>query len=183
MVCEPFLWNGQTYNESGTYTYTHPDANGCTQVDTLHLTFLDPTTSIISHSHHFCDEGSAVLEVQTELSDYVWSTGETSAVITVFDEGTYTVTASQGDCSMEATFTIAPCELNILLPNAIKPDGDGLNDFFSISEAYYDQINDFGFSIYIYNRWGVLVFSSTSKYFQWNGEVNGTILLSSYRTT
>jgi gliding motility-associated-like protein len=105
----------------------------------------------------------------------VWSTGETSQTIIVSEEGTYTVTASQGDCEAEASFTIEPCEREILLPNAINPDGDGLNDFFSIPEAYYDQINDFHFSIYIYNRWGTQVFSSTSKYFQWNGEVNGTV--------
>ena len=36
-----FVWtdgNGQEYTESGDYLHSHPDANGCTQVDTLHLT-------------------------------------------------------------------------------------------------------------------------------------------------
>ena len=173
--CDNYLWNDKIYSASGTYLFSHLDENGCEQVDTLHLTFVDPTTSITSLTNHFCSEGRLVLEVQTQLEDYVWSTGETSQTIIVNEEGTYTVTASQGDCEAVAAFTIEPCELEILLPNAIHPDGNGLNEFFSIAEAYYDQINDFGFSIYIYNRWGVLVFSSTSKYFQWNGEVNGTI--------
>jgi len=174
-TCDNYLWNDKIYSASGTYLFSHLDENGCEQVDTLHLTFVDPATSITSLTNHFCSEGRLVLEVQTQLEDYVWSTGETSQTIIVNEEGTYTVTASQGDCEAVAAFTIEPCELEILLPNAIHPDGNGLNEFFSIAEAYYDQINDFGFSIYIYNRWGVLVFSSTSKYFQWNGEVNGTI--------
>ena len=174
-ACNDYVWNSKTYSSSGTYTFSHPDENGCEQVDTLHLTFVDPTTTITPLTNHFCSEGRIVLEVQTNLEDYVWSTGETSQTIIVNEEGTYTVTASQGDCEAEASFTIEPCEWEILLPNAINPDGDGLNDFFSIPEAYYDQINDFHFSIYIYNRWGTQVFSSTSKYFQWNGEVNGTV--------
>ena len=115
------------------------------------------------------------MEVQSELEDYIWSTGETNSTIVVYESGTYTVTASQGECSMEASFTISSCEQAILLPNAISPDGDGINDYFSIPEANLDHINDAMFNIYIYNRWGTLVFSSESKYFQWNGEVNGTV--------
>ena len=152
-----------------------PDGNGCTQVDTLHLTFLDTTIVIVPLTHNFCDEGSITLEVQCILEDYLWNTGQTGTVITVFDEGTYTVTASQGSCEVEASYTIQPCEREILLPNAFTPDGDGINDDFGIPEALLDQIGDYGFSIYIYNRWGMLVFSATDKRFRWNGEVNGKI--------
>ena len=38
---DSYTWtsgNGQTYTQSGTYYYSHEDGNGCTQVDTLHLT-------------------------------------------------------------------------------------------------------------------------------------------------
>jgi len=38
---DSYTWttgNGQTYTTSGIYTYSHADANNCTQVDTLHLT-------------------------------------------------------------------------------------------------------------------------------------------------
>ena len=38
MACGSFTWNGTLYSQSGDYTYSHTDANGCTQVDTLHLT-------------------------------------------------------------------------------------------------------------------------------------------------
>ena len=174
-ACENYLWNGQTYTESGTYTFAHPDANGCTQVDTLHLTFLDTTIRIVPLTHNFCDNGSLTLEVQCELEDYLWSTGETSTIITVFDEGTYTVTASQGSCEVSTSYTIQPCEREILLPNAFTPDGDGLNDDFGIPDAYFDQIGDYEFYVYVYNRWGTLVYTATDKHFRWNGEVNGKV--------
>ena len=41
--CGSYTWtsgNNLTYTASGDYTYSHLDANGCTQVDTLHLTIL-----------------------------------------------------------------------------------------------------------------------------------------------
>ncbi|MBQ3733778.1 MAG: gliding motility-associated C-terminal domain-containing protein, partial [Bacteroidales bacterium] len=174
-ACDNYHWNGQTYTETGTYTFSHADENGCTQVDTLHLTFLDTTIRIVPLTHNFCDAGSLTLEAQCVLEDYLWSTGETSSIITVYDEGTYTVTASQGSCEVSTSYTIVPCEQTLILPNAFTPDGDGLNDEFSIPDAYFDQIGDAVFDIRIYNRWGEIVYHATSKYFRWNGEVNGQV--------
>jgi gliding motility-associated-like protein len=116
-----------------------------------------------------------VLEVVSSLDDYLWSTGETSQAITVYDEGVYSVTATQGECSVEAHITILPCEREIILPNAFTPDGDGINDDFGIPEALLEQISDYGFSIYVINRWGNVVFSATDKRFRWNGEVDGKV--------
>jgi len=174
-ACEPYLWNGQMYTQSGVYTFAHPDANGCTQVDTLHLTFLDTTITIVPITHNFCDNGSLTIGVQCVLEDYLWSTGETSSIITVYDEGTYMVTATQGSCEVSTSYTIVPCEYDIILPNAFSPDGDGVNDEFGIPEALFDQIGDALFDIRIYNRWGTVVYQSNSKYFRWNGEVNGQV--------
>ncbi|MBQ9417312.1 MAG: T9SS type A sorting domain-containing protein [Bacteroidales bacterium] len=45
--CDPgFVWengSGLSYSASGIYTYSHTDTNGCTQVDTLHLTIVYST--------------------------------------------------------------------------------------------------------------------------------------------
>ena len=60
--CESYIWadgNGQTYTVSGDYTYSHADANGCTQVDTLHLTINQPVTTEIS--------------IETSDSCYIWN--------------------------------------------------------------------------------------------------------------
>ena len=49
---ETFVWHRQgatdtTITTSGTYTHTHPDANGCAQTDTLHITVYHATGSQI----------------------------------------------------------------------------------------------------------------------------------------
>ena len=52
---ETFVWHREGTSDtiittSGTYTYTHPDANGCTQTDTLHLTVYHATGTLIDTS-------------------------------------------------------------------------------------------------------------------------------------
>jgi hypothetical protein len=45
---DTYTWvngNGETYNVSGTYYYSHPDVNGCIQVDTLYLTVYYSSTN------------------------------------------------------------------------------------------------------------------------------------------
>ena len=64
-ACETYTWtagDGETYTANGDYTYSHEDVNGCTQVDTLHLTINHPTTGI--------DE-------QVACESYTWIDGNT----------------------------------------------------------------------------------------------------------
>jgi gliding motility-associated-like protein len=49
--------------------------------------------------------------------------------------------------------------------NIITPNGDGINDCLYWDSMQYDNISDF--SISIFNRWGVLVYSSTDGAFRW----------------
>ena len=78
------------------------------------------------------------------------------------------------DSTLHLSIVIAVPELTIHLPNAITPNGDGLNDYFSIPDLIQSQMADF--EIYIYNRWGEPVFYSKDKAFKWNGEFKGEIL-------
>ncbi|MBQ4441813.1 MAG: gliding motility-associated C-terminal domain-containing protein, partial [Bacteroidales bacterium] len=174
-VCDDYVWNGHTYTTDGDYTFAHPDENGCTQVDTLHLIYVSTDIRVVTLTSNFCENESAVLNVQCELTDYLWSNGETSPTITVYEPGTYTVTASQGECVLESQITIRPCVHPLMLPNAFTPNGDGLNDYFCLPEGALAEVQDRDFQIYIYNRWGELVYTSTNKYFQWHGEYKGQL--------
>ncbi|MBP5400537.1 MAG: T9SS type A sorting domain-containing protein, partial [Bacteroidales bacterium] len=81
-ACETYTWtagNGQTYTATGDYTYTHDDANGCTQVDTLHLT--------INHVSEGIDE-------QVACESYTWIDGTTYTAST--NEPTFTLTNAAG---------------------------------------------------------------------------------------
>ncbi len=59
--------------------------------------------------------------------------------------------------------------LALYAPNAFSPDGDGVNDFFSIKGQGAEN-----FSLEVYNRWGQMVYQSDDLNEQWNGEYRGS---------
>ena len=148
--------------------------DGCDSIVRLEATIIDTALRIENLTADFCEDMQAELVVVTNMTDYVWSTGEQLPNITVMAPGAYMVTATQGGCSVSARYVIEPCIFELYLPNAITPGrGEGLNDYFCISEHAQGMINMFEISIF--SRWGEMVFYSTDKGFRWNGEVKGKI--------
>jgi len=146
---------------------------GCDSIVQLELDIVD-TTVYIRPLFDFCDNMSTTLSVYTQMTDYVWSTGETSQNIDVTAPGLYSVTAMQGDCQSEAVISIEDCPTEIYLPNAITPGKlDGHNDCFSLPERCQNMIDEF--EITIFNRWGQPVFHSKDKAFKWYGEYKDNV--------
>lgn len=170
-ICEsqtPYRWRGHALYSSCELTETIPNAQGGDSIMTLNLTVIDTMLRIIQLTDDFCEEMSAMLSVQSGFSDYVWSTGETTPQILVLSPGSYCVTAVSDYCTIDRCISVAPCKLDIKLPNAITPSKlDGHNDYFSIDESQQRLIQDFEISIY--NRWSNLVFYSDQKDFKWDG--------------
>lgn len=153
---------------------TLQSSGGCDSVLNLHLDIIDNSLEIVNMTYDFCEEMSAILVAVSPLTDYVWSTGDQTDQIMATHAGTYTVTASMGQCSNTAQFNIPECEFPLRLPNAISPSKkDGTNDCFSIPERLQNFIDKF--EITIINRWGEVVFHSTDKNFRWYGDYKGRI--------
>ena len=88
--------------------------------------------------------------------------------------GTYSVEAISGHCTAADAITIAACDFDLFLPNAITPSKDeGTNDYFCLLEQTAQQLEEF--EIHIYDRWGGLVYHSTTPYFRWDGTENGKL--------
>jgi gliding motility-associated-like protein len=56
----------------------------------------------------------------------------------------------------------------IFIPNAITPNGDGLNDTFAPVAGYFDRVD--GYSLTIYDRWGALIYETDNYYRAWKAE-------------
>ena len=69
--CGSYTWNGQTYTASGNYTHSHLDANGCTQVDTLHLTIFNPVHTAVTVSE--CGSYTWNGQTYTTSGNYTYS--------------------------------------------------------------------------------------------------------------
>ena len=99
VACESFSWHGNTYTQSGNYTYTTTNVAGCDSVVTLHLTvmadFVPQVT--VSGTLTACGNETATLSLTGTYHDYLWSTGDTTATITVGSAGYYWVTIGDGD--------------------------------------------------------------------------------------
>jgi gliding motility-associated-like protein len=68
--------------------------------------------------------------------------------------------------SMEVKVNIS--ESYLAVPNVFTPNGDGMNDEFRVA---YRSLKEF--HIWVYNRWGKLVYESTDPAKGWDGTING----------
>lgn len=112
---------------------------------------------------------------------YKWSIYHSSELIvtrndkdiryTFSEPGSYRVVCSVNNAtcasdSMEVTVAFA--ESYLAVPNVFTPNGDGKNDEFRVA---YRSLRDF--HIWVYNRWGKLVYESTDPAKGWDGNING----------
>lgn len=105
-----------------------------------------------------CEEDSIEVEADTGYDNYLWSTGETTRIITVFDSGTYIVTASNsyGSLTCDVTKTITVVESNVATitnvetmdwsqnNNSISVEVQGSGDYeYSLNGFTYQDSNEF----------------------------------------
>ncbi len=70
-------------------------------------------------------------------------------------------------CIAEADITLLAPPI-IYVPNAFTPDNDGINETFFVEATSLDM-----YELYIFNRWGEVVFQSTNPEDHWTGDVQG----------
>jgi gliding motility-associated-like protein len=112
------------------------------------------------------------------FSQYEWfknelTTGNTDQVFTADSEGLYMVniTNSFGCVAPDETEVLSQCIPKLVAPNAFRPTSSlDSNKEFSVFSFF---ITD-DFEVFIYNRWGELVFQSNDRYFKWNGTYNNS---------
>ena len=63
----------------------------------------------------------------------------------------------------------------MFVPNIFSPNGDGVNDYFSI--GYYNSFSVSQFEVHIFDRWGNQVYLSEDPQFQWDGTSSGEVLM------
>ena len=116
-----------------------------------------------------------ILSDQRNMKDphatWRWSTGQTGPEISVVEPGHYYATVKIYGCESTDTIWVQnDCYIN--LPNAFTPNGDGMNDYFFPRELLAKGLTSF--SMDIYNRWGEMIFSTTSTTGAgWDGRFNG----------
>ncbi|MCK4407074.1 MAG: gliding motility-associated C-terminal domain-containing protein [Bacteroidales bacterium] len=62
-----------------------------------------------------------------------------------------------------------PQPSRLYVPNAFSPNGDSKNDIFKPVSKNVDK-----FKMYIYNRWGTLIYETNDPTNGWDGKFNGS---------
>ncbi len=184
---DPSLQSQDTLNnplvkpvKSTIYRVTGFDGFGCTAIDSIQITIhpllnasiiANPNpVSIIEPTVHFIDGSSGA-------TSWLWNTGDGfttnvrdfyhtySNLITKNYNVTLIISNASGCIDSAHLEIVIYPELKIYIPNAFTPGSNGFNSVFkAVGEGLV------GFEMFIYNRWGQMVFSSQNINNGWDGK-------------
>lgn len=145
-----------------TYTVVGTDANGCTDSEEVTVTVVQIDVAINATPSIGDLPLNVIFQGASNGDTFNWNFGEgslesSSDITDIFEilytsAGIYnaTLTANLDGCSETATTEIIVLTgLPLLIPDVITPNGDGLNDVFTIRRGELETFN-----IDIYDRWG-----------------------------
>ena len=165
--------------QTTSYTVTGTDANGCSNTATAYL-FVKPMPvpafSMDPAETDVYDPTISFFNTTINGITYHWSFGDkdTSILVnpkhTYKDSGHYVVclTAYNQDCqaALCKNVVVKP-DWTFYIPNAFSPNGDGLNDTFTGM-----GINIKSFEMWVFDRWGNLIYNCKDLTSPWIGSVN-----------
>lgn len=188
-----FTWthNGTTINSTtsssliddraGLYTVTAAIAT-CQDEEQIQVTPAPVTAGLLNDEAIICDDpantdpetNQVILRPGSGFASYNWFKNEvpigiTDSTLTVTEFGLYGVELVNvyGCSSYDETQVDRECTPKITGPNAFRPGGTN-NQFF----LFTFFIDDEDFQIFIFNRWGEMVYHSTDREFRWDGTYN-----------
>jgi gliding motility-associated-like protein len=159
---------------AGSYRVTTTDGNGCAfTLDTVVKqpnTAISFTPEIVAETCIDIQDGSILLKPTggTPPYRYIWSTGATTPGISNLSRGRYTVgIIDTNACRLDTAFVISlACrDTNTFVYDVITPNGDGKNDKWVIKRIEKYPENE----MFIYNRWGQLVYTTKKYNNDWAG--------------
>jgi gliding motility-associated-like protein len=188
--------NGSTFNNCGTITntFTQPGCynfsltvsspNGCTNslmANSIVCVEDFPTAAFSTSSNVITTLNTEVNFINHSIgaNNYIWNFGDTSPISTEENPShAYAETAgnyfvqliaqTEFGCS-DTTFTeiVIHDELIFYVPNSFTPNFDNYNQTFQ--PVFTTGFDIFDYTLFIYNRWGEIIFESRDASIGWNG--------------
>jgi gliding motility-associated-like protein len=171
-------------SDAGTYEVA-VSLPGCTVTTGQDIILAPVTSGELNDKYLICNNVAnpdpntrqVVLDPGDQFNAYQWfkeqiAIGVSTETYTATETGDYSVDLINlyGCPSSDKTIVVEECNPRVVAPNAFRPDSNiTANSNFSVFTYFVD---DDGFQIFIFNRWGQLVFQSNSRDFKWNGGMN-----------
>lgn len=157
--------------QHGLYTLSVQDTLECDDISEFNL-IVNPIPEIdfAPYDTLYVKPGYE-LHAGSGYMDYLWNTGDQGEYIIIDSTGEYSVdVTSYSGCYNNESVYVAWSSIPIFVPNAFTPDGDGLNDIF-LPVVRYDFVSSY--HLYIFNRWGQMIFESSELQTGWDGTYKG----------
>jgi hypothetical protein len=103
----------------GTYWVSAVNNQGCTGYDTMSVTGILPISAVdLGNDKLICPDESTTLSATGSFANYLWSTGATTATISVNNIGLYWLEATaQGECPGRDTIEVFDYQVNPIVVN------------------------------------------------------------------
>jgi gliding motility-associated-like protein len=142
------------------------------------ISFSIPSTSPINQiSWNFGDPNSGANNSSSDLNpSHLFSETGTYQITATVDFECFSETVTQNITLIDCSDTLSS-DVSFEFPNVITPNGDGINDLFEIKYLPEDT------EVFILNRWGNVVFSSSNYQNNWDGkDTSGKVLVDAVYT-
>ncbi len=174
-------YNWQDGSLYATFTVTEPGiysvevTNSCfTTSDTIKINYLALAEVNLGNDIMLCEGKTVDLDATAPDATYSWQDNSIDPIFEVTEGGSYFVVVTNYCGSVADSITVFDdyCNCAVYIPNAFTPNGDGLNDSFA--PQFSCEMN--AYELFIFNRWGEVVFNTKSTNSTWDGTYKGLML-------
>ncbi len=154
-------------SQAGTYSLTV--SNECeVKSSEVEVTETGPIVFNAVLDAILCPPGNnIVLDAGAANADYyIWTGNVEGPTFTINEPGQYSVSIGNDCEELTQTFEVTECEqCNVYTPNAISPNGDGINDYFQL----FSSCSVESYQLKVFNRWGDFIYETQNIDDQWDG--------------
>jgi gliding motility-associated-like protein len=162
-----------TIVEGGVYSVTVSHYCGDV-VGEIEVDFIEDVSLELGPDAYFCfNQEFQIIPVTSEVSTYVWSTGDSTQTLSIVDPGVYTLTVYDacGNSAFDQIEVIPEYNRKFAIPNSFSPNRDGIN------ETWKTHLRTFGeFNLRIVDRWNRVLFETNDPDTEWDGTYQGQSL-------
>lgn len=162
------LPDGRIVYNAGSYTSKLFTRYGCDSTIVTYLSVKDrPQVTMVPEICLF--NWKPVTVTVPPGYQYLWGNGATTNTQQIRYPGTYHVNVGN-ECGTTVLQTVAKeCGVDLYVPNAFTPNGDGKNDLFRLRTPHGQVLLEFR----VFDRWGVEIYTSTGIMQGWDGTYKG----------
>jgi gliding motility-associated-like protein len=161
------------FSNPGNYTVSVTEwfeGQAFTRTRNIRIDPLPPKSFASYNDSVYIIPGSVIkLDGGEAMKTYFWQDGSSDRYFEASLAGYYHVSIVDTNCCAMSD-TLKVVYLDLVLPSAFTPDQDGHNDWFRAKGAN-QGVDDF--SLYVYNKWGQLVWHTSDLLAGWDGTFNG----------